>query len=207
MGRKHQFEKAMSAEVLLAYEMNGHPLPPHHGFPLRVLVPGYIGARSVKWLGGIVLQDAPSTNYYQARAYKMFPPHIQAESADWTQGQMLGALPLNSVIFHPSEGELLKAGPISIQGYAVAGGGHQLERVELSSDGGATWTQAMWLEQPRPWTWCFWEVTMPLGPGTHQLIVRAWDSAGCTQPEDVRQVWNWKGYQNNAWHRVNVVIH
>jgi sulfite oxidase len=160
----------------------------------------------VKWLASIVLQNAPSTNYYQARAYKLFPPHIQAECVDWTQGQMLGALPLNSVIFRPREGELLKAGPICIQGYAVAGEGHHIEWVELSSDGGAIWTKATLLEQPRPWTWCFWEVTVPLGPGVHQLIVRAWDSAACTQPAEVRQVWNWKGYVNNALHRVNVVI-
>ena len=200
-------EKAMSAEVLLAYEMNGQPLPPRHGFPLRVLVPGYIGARSVKWLASIILQEAPSTNYYQAHAYKLFPPHVQAENADGTQGQMLGALPLNAVIFRPHEGERLKAGPICIQGYAVAGEGQHIERVELSSDGGATWTHATWLEPPQPWTWGFWEVTVPLGPGTHQLIVRAWDSAGGTQPEDLRQVWNWKGYLNNAWHRVNVLKH
>ena len=103
-------EKALSSEVLLAYEMNGHPLPPLHGFPLRVLVPGYIGARSVKWLASIVLQDAPSTNYYQARAYKLFPPHMQAESVDWTQGQMLGALPPNSVIFRPCEGNCSRQG-------------------------------------------------------------------------------------------------
>jgi sulfite oxidase len=200
-------EKAMSAEVLLAYEMNGQPLSPRHGFPLRVVVPGYIGARSVKWLASIVLQEEPSANYYQARTYKLFPPHVRAESADGTQGQMLAALPLNAVIFRPGEGELLKAGSICIQGYAVAGEGQQIERVELSSNGGATWADATLLEPPQPWTWCFWEVTVPLGPGTHQLIVRAWDSAGDTQPADVRQVWNWKGYLNNAWHRVNVDIH
>src|SRR5438128_2731025 len=89
--------KAMSSDVLLAYEMNGQPLTPRHGFPLRVIVPGYIGARNVKWLANIVLQETPSTNYYQARAYKLFPPQVQARSADWTQGQMLSALPLNSV--------------------------------------------------------------------------------------------------------------
>jgi len=200
-------EKAMSAEVLLAYEMNGEALPPSHGFPLRALVPGYIGARSVKWLASIALQEEPSTNYYQTRAYKLFPPHVQAESADWTQGQMLGALPLNSVISHPCEGELLKAGPICIQGYATASEGHYIERVEVSSDGGATWADATLLEQPQPWTWCFWEVTLPLDSGAHELIVRAWDTAGGTQPADVRQVWNCKGYLNNAWHRVNVVIH
>jgi sulfite oxidase len=199
-------EKAMSAEVLLAFEMNGQPLSPRHGFPLRAVVPGYIGARSVKWLASIVLQEEPSTNYYQARTYQLFPPHVRVESADGTQGQMLGALPLNAVIFRPSEGELLKTGPICIQGYAVAGEGQQIERVELSSDGGATWTHAMLLELPQPWTWCFWEVTMPLSHGTHQLIVRAWDSAGNIQPADVRQVWNCKGYLNNAWHRVKVFI-
>jgi sulfite oxidase len=205
-GSSIPIEKAMSAEVLLAFEMNGQPLSPRHGFPLRAVVPGYIGARSVKWLAGIVLQEEPSTNYYQARTYKLFPPHVRAESADGTQGQMLGALSLNAVIFRPSEGELLKAGPICIQGYAVAGEGQQIERVELSSDGGATWTHATLLEPPQSWTWCFWEVTVPLGPGAHELIVRAWDSAGCTQPEDVRQVWNWKGYVNNAWHRVTVSV-
>jgi sulfite oxidase len=160
----------------------------------------------VKWLASIVLQEEPSTNYYQARAYKLFPPHIQAESADWTQGQMLGALPLNSVISRPIEGEILKAGPICLQGYAIAGEGHCIERVEVSSDRGATWADATLLEQPQPWTWCFWEVTLPFAPGTCQLIVRAWDLAGGTQPEDVRQVWNWKGYMNNAWHRVNIVV-
>jgi sulfite oxidase len=151
-------------------------------------------------------KEEPSTNYYEECAYKLFPPHVRAETADEAQGQMLGALPLNSVIFRPSEGELLQAGPVSIQGYAVATECQHIERVEVSSDGGGTWTRATLLEQPQPWTWCFWEVTLPLGPGTHQLAVRAWDSVGGTQPEDVRQVWNWKGYLNNAWHRVNVVV-
>ena len=79
---------------------------------------------------------------------------MQAEIADWTQGQMLGALPLNSVIFRPSEGEALKAGPVSIQGYAVAREGPPIERVEVSSDAAATWTTATLQEQPRPWAWC-----------------------------------------------------
>ncbi len=67
-------EKALSPEVLLAYEMNGEPLPPVHGAPLRVVVPGYIGARSVKWLSTVTLQDEPSDNYFQAKAYRLFPP-------------------------------------------------------------------------------------------------------------------------------------
>ncbi len=199
-------EKAMSAETLLAYEMNGEPLPLLHGFPLRVMVPGYIGARSVKWVTNIHVQAHPSTNYFQAHAYKLFPAHVQAEQADWATAQMLGELPLNAVICHPQEGERLAAGPTRIEGYAITGAGDHIERVELSVDEGATWTPATLLEQSSPWTWRFWEVTLTLPAGTYQIAVRAWDSAGRTQPKDARQIWNWKGYLNNAWHRVKISI-
>jgi sulfite oxidase len=186
--------------------MNGEPLPPLHGFPLRVIVPGYIGARSVKWLTNIQVQAYPSTNYFQVHAYKGFPAHVQLEYADWTTGQMLGELPLNAVICHPQEGETLAAGPIRIEGYAIAGAGGHIERVELSVDEGATWTEATFVEQPFPWTWRFWEATLNLPPGTYQITVRAWDSAVHTQPKDARQIWNCKGYLNNAWHHVKISI-
>lgn len=199
-------EKAMSAETLLAYEMNGEPLPPLHGFPLRVIVPGYIGARSVKWVTNIQVQAHPSTNYFQAHAYKLFPADVQVEHADWATGQMLGELPLNAVICHPQEGETLAAGPIFIEGYAITGAGGHIERVELSVDEGATWTQATLLEASSPWTWRFWEASLTLPAGTYQMAVRAWDSAGRTQPQDARQIWNCKGYLNNAWHRVKISI-
>ena len=200
-------EKAMSVETLLAYEMNDEPLPLLHGFPLRIIVPGYIGARSVKWVTNIHVQAHPSTNYFQEHAYKLFPAHVQAEDADWITGQMLGELPLNAVICYPQAGESLVEGPIRIGGYAIAGTEDHIERVELSADEGATWTQATLLEPSPPWTWRFWEATLTLPAGTYKMAVRAWDSAGRTQPQDTRQVWNWKGYLNNAWHRVQVVIH
>ena len=199
-------EKAMSPETLLAYEMNGESLPLPHGFPLRVVVPGYIGARSVKWVTNVHVQAHPSTNYFQEHAYKLFPAHVQAEQADWATGQMLGELPLNAVICHPQEGERMAAGPIRIEGYAITGAGGQIERVELSVDEGATWTSATFLEPSSPWAWRFWEATLTLPAGSYELAVRAWDSAGRTQPQDARQVWNWKGYLNNAWHRVKMVI-
>jgi sulfite oxidase len=199
-------EKALSAETLLAYEMNDEPLPLLHGFPLRVMVPGYIGARSVKWVTTIQVQAHPSTNYFQAHAYKLFPAHVQAEQADWASGQILGDLRLNAVICHPQEGARLAAGPIRIEGYAIAGAGSSIERVELSVDEGATWTPATLLEPSSPWTWRFWEVTLTLPAGTYQMAVRAWDSAGRTQPQDARQIWNWKGYLNHAWHRVKLAI-
>jgi sulfite oxidase len=196
----------MSPETLLAYEMNDEPLPPLHGFPLRVIVPGYIGARSVKWITNIHVQAHPSTNYFQAHAYKLFPADVQAEQADWASGQMLGELLLNAVICHPQEGEHLAAGPIRAEGYAIAGAGGSIERVELSVDEGATWTPVTRLSPSSPWAWRFWEATLTLPAGSYQIAVRAWDSAGGTQPQDVRQVWNWKGYLNHAWHRVKVVI-
>ncbi len=83
-------EKAISPEVMLAYEMNGEPLAPEHGAPLGDVVPGYIGACSVKWLSSITLQEAPSSNYYQTHAYKIFPPQVDEETADWEKGLMLG---------------------------------------------------------------------------------------------------------------------
>lgn len=198
-------DKALSSEVLLAYEMNGEALTATHGFPLRVIVPGYIGARSVKWLSEIVLQEHPSSNYFQAHAYKLFPPHIQSSTADWNAGQMLGELSLNAVICQPQDGACLPCGPTTVQGFAITSGGHTIECIELSLDEGATWQQARIIGGQDPWAWCFWETELTLPRGQHQLIARAWDSSAYAQPQELCQVWNFKGYMNNAWHRVNVV--
>jgi sulfite oxidase len=198
-------EKGVSADVLLAYEMNGEALAPEHGFPLRAVVGGYIGARSVKWLSSVMLQEGPSNNYYQSREYKLFPPHVGAETADFSKGQMLGEIPLNAVICSPVEGETLTAGLLSVQGYAIAGGEYHVERVEVSADGGLTWVDARLTEDGgRPGSWQFWEVNLELASGQHQIVARATDSAGGTQPENIEEVWNFQGYANNAWHRVVV---
>ncbi|MFQ5796713.1 MAG: molybdopterin-dependent oxidoreductase [Candidatus Bipolaricaulia bacterium] len=199
-------EKAMSPEVLLAYEMNGELLAPVHGFPLRVVVPGYIGARSVKWLASITLQTDPSANYFQAHSYKLFPPQVRAETANWDRGLMLGELSVNAVICQPLEGETIPASPTLVQGYAIAGGGRPIERVDLSIDEGETWVMADLLEDDHPWTWRFWEANLELKPGPYQIIARAWDSAANTQPEEVKNIWNFKGYMNNAWHRVRLNV-
>ncbi len=205
-GSSIALEKAFSPDVLLAYEMNDEPLAPEHGFPLRVIVPGYIGARSVKWLREITLQEHASTNPYQARDYKLFPPEITAKTADWSRAKPIEDLILNAVITTPQEGEIVAAGPTRIQGYAITGEGTPVERVELSVDGGKTWTTANIVERADPYAWCFWEVTVVLSPGDYQMIVRAWDASKQTQPEDVRSLWNFKGYMNNAWHRVKIHV-
>src|SRR2546426_4129895 len=205
-GSSIALEKALSPDVLLAYEMNDAPLAPEHGFPLRVIVPGYIGARSVKWLREITLQEHISTNPYQARDYKLFPPEITAQTADWSRAKPIEDLTLNAVITTPREGETVAAGPTRIQGYAITGEGTPVERVELSVDGGKTWTTANIVERADPYAWCFWEVTVALAPGDCQLIVRAWDASRQTQSEDVRPLWNFKGYMNDAWHRVKIHV-
>lgn len=198
-------EKAIAGETLLAFEMNGAPLPAVHGAPLRVIVPGYIGARSVKWLSNITLQIKPSDNYFQAHAYKIFPPHINAGNADWSKGLMLGEMSLNACICRPHDGETLRAGLVEVEGYAMAGGGRTVERVDLSVNAGATWTSAEIHSDSSRWSWRLWRTVLDLSTGEHEIIVRAVDSAANAQPEMPAPLWNFKGYMNNAWHRVRVV--
>ena len=200
------FDKAMQPEVLLATEMNGEPLPPVHGSPLRVVVPGWIGARSVKWLGRIHLQETPSDNYFQAVAYRLFPAAVGPENVVWEEGTMLGEQCVNAFVTAPRAGEVLRAGDVRCEGIALAGGGRSIERVELSTDGGKSWIQTDLGHDQRTWSWRFWETTLPVTAGDYEIVVRAWDSASQTQPASVDQVWNFKGYMNNAWARVSFVV-
>jgi sulfite oxidase len=197
--------KALGDEVLVATEMNGEPLPPSHGFPARIVSPGYIGARSVKWVGKINLLAHPSKNYYQTHAYKLFPSSVDANSVDWETGLMLGELSVNGAVCQPHPADRLSPGPITISGYAYAGGERHVARVDVSTDGGKNWIEAI-LDKARPWSWRFWAVTVDLAEGKHVLVARAWDSAGNSQPESPRQTWNFKGYMNNAWSRVTVTV-
>ena len=194
-------DKALGSEVLLADQMNGAPLTPVHGAPLRVVVPGYIGARSVKWLARIHAQAHPSDNYFQARAYRLFAAHETSETVRWEDGIPLGENSVNSVICTPEAGATVKPGPLVVQGFALAGGDRRVARVDVSADGGRTWKMAE-LDAGRPWSWTFWEARFDLQAGPIELVARAWDSAANTQPERLETVWNFKGYMNNAWHRI-----
>jgi len=198
-------DKAMRSEVLLAYEMNGQPLPPVHGAPLRAVVPGWIGARSVKWLTRINLREDPSDNYFQAKAYRLFPPQTGPGNVVWETGLMLGEFNVSSVISSPVPGDTLPPGETAVRGWAFAGE-RRVERVDVSTDGGRTWRTADLEPEKSRWTWRRWEARVDLPAGSHELICRAWDSAAQTQPEDAAQVWNFKGYMNNAWHRVGVSV-
>ena len=196
--------KALSSEVLLATEMNGESLPAAHGFPLRVVVPGWIGARSVKWLHKIKLQSEPSDNYFQSVAYRLFPAAVDASNVVWEEGMRLGEQAVNAVITSHESGDSVATGATRLAGIALTGGDRSVERVELSVDGGASWRQAALLPEEAPWAWRRWAAQIELTRGEHEVVVRAWDSAAQTMPPSVDQVWNFKGYMNNSWFRLRL---
>jgi sulfite oxidase len=195
-------EKALRSEVLLAWGMNGAPLEPVHGAPLRAVVPGYIGARSVKWLTRVELRAAEWDGYFQATAYRLLRPD---ESPAPGVGIELGEIGLNCDVLSPADGARVPAGPVELRGYAFAGGERHVARVELSLDDGASWREAELLEDLGRWAWRLWRAEVALAPGEHAVAVRAWDSAASTQPESAASLWNPKGYVNSAWGRVRLV--
>jgi sulfite oxidase len=203
-GGSVDLEKALSAEVLLATELNGSPLPAAHGFPLRTIVPGWIGARSVKWLGRITLRTDPSPNYFQSKAYRFQRERNPLDPRDVSGGVALTEVPLNAVIVEPMPDRLVPAGRVQARGWAMGSGGCRLSSVELSPNGGADWIRAGIAAGGETWSWTLWEASVELQPGSHTLVVRATDCSGATQPETARATWNVKGYSNNAWHRVTI---
>jgi len=196
-------EKALAddARALLAHTMNGEGLTAEHGFPLRTIVPGYIGARSVKWLSKITVSDRPSPNHYVAEAYKV----IQSEDKDEVANtEPIYGFPVNAAICSPAAGAKVKAGKTLVGGYALPSGYEPatIAKVELSSDGGKTWSEAKLIGKSAPFNWQQWTAELDLPRGKHELILCATDSRGNMTPE--KAAWNFKGYLYNGWHRVNV---
>jgi sulfite oxidase len=194
-------DKATRPEVLLAWGMNGGSLPPVHGGPLRAVVPGYIGARSVKWLERIELRSEPWRGYFQHVVYRLVPEH---ETPGPGVGIALGLVALNSAILSPADGDTVAAEGVTVRGYAFAGGERHIARVDVSTDDGDSWSEARLLDDLGPWAWRQWEITLELSPGEHEIMVRAWDSSAATQPEDAAALWNPKGYVNNSCPRIRV---
>ncbi|KAG0052508.1 hypothetical protein BGZ83_002493 [Gryganskiella cystojenkinii] len=213
-GSSIPLRKAMDplGDVILAYEMNGQTLTRDHGFPLRVIVPGYIGARSVKFLQKILVQPQESSSFFQRRDYKILPPWIDGTNVDsaWDTTVSLGEMNVQCVICTPMDKEVIRCPkPVNIKGYAISGGGRAIYRVELSIDGGKTWEPVDRIDQtPDPvsgmyWAWALWEKKVPKIHTTSELVVRAYDSSGNMQPEF--PIWNYRGVMNNAWFRVGNV--
>jgi sulfite oxidase len=199
--------KALSAEVLIATTMNEAPLTPIHGAPVRVIVPGYVGARSVKWLREIRVLAGPSENHYQAVAYRVHPPWVSDADADAAGGIPLGEIAVNSAILTPADGARLPAGVVVITGYAISGGANRVERVDVSADGGRTWRCAELLDPPTPWAWRRWRLALELPLGEVEIVTRAVDSSLNTQPENPADLWNVQGYANNVRPRIRLLLH
>lgn len=200
--RSLPLDEAMREEVLLAYEMNGQPLPPQHGFPLRLIVPGWYGMTHVKWLKRITVLTQPFDGYQQARSYRL-------RRDEEEPGEPITRMPPRSLMVPPgipdflTRKRFLESGPCVLLGRAWSGGG-EVVRVEVSPDGGRTWSDAA-LEQPlSPFAWRGWNFGWDAQPGEHELSSRATDATGASQP--LEPAWNLGGYANNAAQRISVVV-
>ncbi|WP_427172855.1 sulfite oxidase [Arthrobacter sp. 92] len=205
-GVTHQYarslpiKEAMRPDVVLAYEMNGSALPPQHGFPLRLVVPGWYGMASVKWLESIQVVTHPFEGFQQSVAYL-----YQRDAND--AGTPVTHIRVRSLMIPPgipdffTRSRVLPPGPVLLRGRAWSGEG-AVKRVEVGIDG--KWLPAH-LEQPSaPFAWCEWTLPWVADPGEHELACRATDATGAVQP--LEQAWNYQGMSNNAVQRVKVSV-
>ncbi|KAJ8920501.1 hypothetical protein NQ315_005370 [Exocentrus adspersus] len=189
-------------DALLAYEMNGVPIPRDHGFPIRVIVPGVVGARNVKWLGRIIVSEKESESHWQQNDYKGFSPSTDWDTVDFTKSPAIQELPVISAICQPNEGDKVKVvdGCILVRGYAWSGGGQKIVRVDVTVDAGKTWHVANLdnqdtAEPPQHWAWTLWSVRIPVDESAKNLEIwaKAVDSSYNTQPESFENIWNLRG--------------
>ncbi|XP_051139382.1 nitrate reductase [NADH] 2-like [Andrographis paniculata] len=212
-----------SRDIIIAYMQNGERLAPDHGFPARMVIPGFIGGRMVKWLERIVVTTEESDNYYHFRDNKVLPSHVDAELANaegwWYKPEFIvNELNINSVVTTPFHDEILPINsattqsPYTMRGYAYSGGGKKVTRVEVTMDGGNTW-QVCTLDHPEKpnkygkyWCWCFWSLDVEVLDllASKEIAVRAWDETLNTQPEKL--LWNLMGMMNNCWFRVKMNV-
>ena len=189
--------------ALLVDRMNGQALTPDHGYPLRTVVPGYVGARSVKWLGKIVVSDMPSPNHYLAHAYKIVK---STDPIDWTEAGPIYRYPINGAIASPAPEETVRPGWINLSGYVLPTGyaESKTRQVELSTDEGLTWHPAKTIGQSNPFCWQLWNARIRVTRDTKSLSFRALDTSGGFMPQ--RVPWNAKGYLQNSWYRVPIKV-
>ena len=195
--------EATSADLLLALDLNGAPLPPQHGFPLRLVVPGWYGMTNVKWLARIEVVDAPFAGYQQTTSYR-----FRRDADD--EGVPVARMAPRALMVPPGEPDFLTrerflpARPTVIEGRAWSGHG-SVERVEFTCDGGGTWHDAALDPLVGRWAWRRWTYAWESpSSGHHVLSCRATDAAGNVQP--VVPEWNVGGYANNAVQRVPVTV-
>lgn len=218
-------EKATNpyGDVMIAYEMNGEPLSRDHGFPLRVVVPGFAAVRNVKWLKKIEVADSEAEGaWQQGLNYKTLPPNVtNAKDIDLSKMPSMtevavfsGITAMDVAADNKKQNNVVKAGQtvmVKTKGWAWAGGGRNIVRVDVTGDGGKTWQAANIVEGGdqkfgRAWAWVFWECEVPATvkkDGTFELASKAVDMAFNSQPESVAHGWNVRGLGNNSWYRAS----
>jgi DMSO/TMAO reductase YedYZ molybdopterin-dependent catalytic subunit len=201
--RSLSVEDAISDDVLLAYAINGVPLPPQHGFPLRLLVPGWYGMANVKWLSRITVVAEPFQGYQQARGYRMrIDPDQPGTPVTRMMPRALMVPP--GIPDFMSRRRFVNVGDVTLRGRAWSGWG-PIRRVEVSTDGGAAWADAQLEDGPSPWAWSSWTFGWKASEvGDFELRCRATDAAGNVQPDEVP--WNVGGYENDSVQRVPVTV-
>ena len=195
-------EEALRDEVLLAYEMNGEPLPPQHGYPLRLIVPGWYGMTNVKWLCEIEVLREPFSGYQQSWSYRV-------RQTEDEEGEPLQRMLPRSLLMPPGIPEFMTrerfvpAGEVLVQGRAWSGLA-PVASVEVSADGGSSWATAELEPEEGRWAWRGWSFRWRADPGAYVLCSRARDEAGNEQP--LEPAWNLGGYANNSVQRVPVTV-
>lgn len=184
------WRKVKLNEVLLAWEMNGKPLPRIHGYPLRTVVFGYIGARSCKWLYKIKAIRGPSLAPVQMKEYLYYTPQVGKQNALYSNGFSIQDMPVSSAIMEPvSFQQIIHDGSIRLKGWAYSGGGHWPIRVEVSSDGGSVWYEVPHENMSTKYfyAWRTWFMDLPVdAEGWLEFCVRTWDNALNTQRESLQ---------------------
>jgi DMSO/TMAO reductase YedYZ molybdopterin-dependent catalytic subunit len=200
-GRSLKRDVALSDDVLLVWAMNGQPLLPQHGFPLRLIVPGWYGMASVKWLARIEVLAQPYDGFQQAVGY-----HYRSEPDG--PRVPITHMRVKSLMIPPgipdwyTRRRLVDAGPVMLMGRAWSGGGAPIARVEVAVDG--RWRDAKLQKPLGKFAWSGWEFQWNAEPGEHELACRATDANGETQPLESR--WDAGGFGNNAVHRLPVIV-
>ncbi|MBU6433726.1 MAG: sulfite oxidase [Nitrospirae bacterium] len=202
--RSIPLKKALHPDTILAYEMNGRPLPILHGAPLRVITPGWMADSCTKWLTEITVQADESTGYYMQTAYRLPTTPVEPGASASGQSAPVEAMVVKSLIAAPQEGETVKSGPVAIQGMAWSGEA-KVVKVEVSLDEGKTWESARLIGEDHPYAWRQWQLVWnPRTAGTFTILCRATDVRGETQP--ATSPWNPSGFLWNGWDRVSVTV-
>jgi DMSO/TMAO reductase YedYZ molybdopterin-dependent catalytic subunit len=201
--RSLSVEDAMHPDVMLAWEMNGQPLLPQHGAPLRLLVPGWYGMTSVKWLERITVLDRPFEGFQMTKRYRFQRDEDDPGTPFTRMAPRALAVPPGVPDFHSRE-RYVASGACVLRGRAWSGWA-PVDAVDVSADGGETWAAAeIERDVGSLWAWCAWTYEWDARPGRHELCFRARDEAGNEQPLNAE--WNVGGYGNNAVHRIVVNV-